>query len=475
MRKQKENIFIILIVLIILAISASGIYAWARYQSIIAQKTTMQVAKWSFKVNGQTENFAEINLADTVQSDHIAENRIAPGTQGCFEIELDASGSEVGVKYTVEITEIVDKPANLKFYSDAEFTKEMKIENGSILITGVITLDKINEKVNKNIYWKWAYNTGSTEEEILQNDVLDTQDAGKTTTMKIIVTGEQLEVNEQLETDIIAPTIKWTEELKILSEDDTGTVYQIPLEVVGNGGYTETTLLSNLELDEVHLLLDNNEITPLTKEMTYEETADGKKIYNLNIKLLTWGKLEIKINKDAIIDNSGLKNEEVRFLVVDIDADMLGSGTEEDPYIIYTVKHLNQVRNKLNVCYRLGRNIDLSTEENWVSIGDATTAFSGSFDGDGYSISNLNINVTTNYAGLFGYNKGNVKNLTIENVNISAGQYTGALAGYNEGQIENIIINEGRVVGDTNTGGLIGYNTNEIKNVNTNVNVKGIR
>ena len=81
---------------------------------------------------------------------------------------------------------------------------------------------------------------------------------------------------------------------------------------------------------------------------------------------------------------------------------------------------------------KLGADIDLKNEE-WTPIGSAVKdhGFMGNFDGNGYTIKNLNIsNITPDadgyvYAGLFGVTEGvdkdnqnYIKNLTIENVNI---------------------------------------------------------
>ncbi|MBV5331097.1 hypothetical protein JZU69_01505, partial [bacterium] len=53
--------------------------------------------------------------------------------------------------------------------------------------------------------------------------------------------------------------------------------------------------------------------------------------------------------------------------------------------------------------YALGANIDASAITNFVPIGDATTNFTGVFDGLGHTVSNLTINrPTTDYVGLFG-------------------------------------------------------------------------
>jgi len=78
----------------------------------------------------------------------------------------------------------------------------------------------------------------------------------------------------------------------------------------------------------------------------------------------------------------------------------------------------------------LAGNIDLSNKP-WTPIGtDFNKPFSGTFDGKGYTVYNLNASGSKNI-GLFGYAKdgGNIKNLNIENAVISANDYAGAVIG----------------------------------------------
>ena len=94
--------------------------------------------------------------------------------------------------------------------------------------------------------------------------------------------------------------------------------------------------------------------------------------------------------------------------------------------------------------------------QNWTPIGTEENQFKGIFDGNGYTIRNLNIVETQAkegkaFIGLFGYaNNATIKNLTIENVNINIAcldidhsqGHIGAVAGSLEGTstIENVTI-----------------------------------
>ena len=110
-----------------------------------------------------------------------------------------------------------------------------------------------------------------------------------------------------------------------------------------------------------------------------------------------------------------------------------GSGTESDPYIIPDLETLEFYRGMINAegdskyniaHYKLTANIDLGGKENpWTPIGsNKDHAFTGTFDGDGHTISELYINSNDDVAGLFGYvgRGGMIRDLTVEGkINVS--------------------------------------------------------
>ena len=117
---------------------------------------------------------------------------------------------------------------------------------------------------------------------------------------------------------------------------------------------------------------------------------------------------------------------------------------------------------------------------NWMPIGNDTTSFTGSFDGQNNTISGLTINTTVGYQGLFGYvNGGTVKNLGLTGVDIiNGGNGTGGVVGYsNNGIIENCSV-DGSITGSgERIGGAVGYTDNStIQNCYTicNINSSGI-
>ncbi|MBT7929215.1 LamG domain-containing protein, partial [Candidatus Peregrinibacteria bacterium] len=115
-----------------------------------------------------------------------------------------------------------------------------------------------------------------------------------------------------------------------------------------------------------------------------------------------------------------------------------GTGTVADPYNINNCTQLQEMSNDLGANFSLVNNIDCSDTVNWNSgsgfapVGSSSPKFTGSLNGNGYSITNLLMSRSgTSYVGLFGYigSPGNVTSLII-NADITGGSYTGGLTGY---------------------------------------------
>lgn len=134
-----------------------------------------------------------------------------------------------------------------------------------------------------------------------------------------------------------------------------------------------------------------------------------------------------------------------------------GEGTEDAPYLIKTEQQLHalaveRAENRQQTHYKLANNINL-TALYWTGIG-ARTAFAGTFDGDGHTVSGLNVNGWHNYDGLFSQNAGTIKNLTVSGT-VKGISRAGMLAGLSSGTITNCRA-MGDVSGGHDTGGLVG-------------------
>ena len=94
-------------------------------------------------------------------------------------------------------------------------------------------------------------------------------------------------------------------------------------------------------------------------------------------------------------------------MTVSLPAFAGGDGSQSNPYQVSTLPELNQVRNYLNAHFIQINDIDVSSTSTWNNgqgfnpIGESGAPFSGSYDGQGYSITGLFINRLTTDIGLF--------------------------------------------------------------------------
>jgi len=165
-----------------------------------------------------------------------------------------------------------------------------------------------------------------------------------------------------------------------------------------------------------------------------------------------------------------------------------GSGTAEEPYLIFTSEHMNAIGSSVpdrDAHFELCADIDLGgyTGNSFNRIGSALNPFTGVFDGAGHTISNFTYQSgSAAYIGLFGYiddANAEVKNLGLiePDINIVTGSCIGAIAGHlSDGSITNCYVEGGIVRGDWDVGGLVGYGRdNRISDCHSTSNVRGKR
>ncbi|MBP3502347.1 MAG: hypothetical protein J6K42_02570, partial [Clostridia bacterium] len=176
-KRKKSYIVVVLLILAILASSIFGYYAYSKYKTTLTGNGTATVAKWSFKVNGQTEQFTTVNLEETMNTaNNVTTKRIAPGTSGKLLLQLDATGSEVAVDYAITL-DVTNKPTNLKMYEKYEngkYSTEIMAKDNIMTVEGIIPLSEVGTVQSKYIYWEWPYQTGEATNDILASDLIDT-------------------------------------------------------------------------------------------------------------------------------------------------------------------------------------------------------------------------------------------------------------------------------------------------------------
>jgi len=160
-----------------------------------------------------------------------------------------------------------------------------------------------------------------------------------------------------------------------------------------------------------------------------------------------------------------------------------GSGTEDEPYLIFTAEQLNLVA--LFMCewdkhFVLANDIDLSGYKGpgFNRIGVSKIPFTGVFDGNDHKIWNFTwASEWINDVGLFGYvdTGAQIKNIGMENVDVNCveGKYVGGLVGENNGGVITNCYSTGSVIGKYWVGALVGSNCSPITNCYSTASVSG--
>lgn len=152
----------------------------------------------------------------------------------------------------------------------------------------------------------------------------------------------------------------------------------------------------------------------------------------------------------------------IPFTVSAANGTLEGNGTENNPYQIEDSTDLFAFASKVNSGQYDANAIltaDINMEDlSWTGIA-ANDYYTGTFDGQGYNIQNLN-----GTEGLFINNSGTVRCVQLTNVSVQReGGNLGAVVGHNRGTVFNCVTS-GKIVGTGSSawsiGGLVGWNDN---------------
>lgn len=208
------------------------------------------------------------------------------------------------------------------------------------------------------------------------------------------------------------------------------------------------------------------------------KSADTLGFKHENGTFLGWsrtddGTVEFRLENGSITPASvTVKKDETLTLYAVWSPIWAGSGTEAAPYEIPDVGKLTALQTQVNEngfsysgkWFRLTNNIDLNNEP-WTPIGvDTGHPFSGSLDGGGKSISGLNVNTSTQYAGLFGaVGEIAVQSLTLQDGSVTCTNGATSWCGGLAGRSGSLLLNDVHIVnmaisgdGLGGTGGILG-------------------
>ena len=168
-----------------------------------------------------------------------------------------------------------------------------------------------------------------------------------------------------------------------------------------------------------------------------------------------------------------------------------GSGEPGDPFVICEADHLRNIEaeGQWNAHFVQVDDIDFSGEapmepigqgylqSTGIGTGDWQDTFSGSYDGHGFEITNIEINGGSEArTGLFGFvvTGAAVQNVRLVNPTVVGLVDTGAVVGRNAGVVENVSVENATVEGTESVGGVVGRNHQTLRIVEVDdLNVEG--
>lgn len=198
--KKKRTLIVLVALLLVVGISS---YTYAKYTGSSNGTGTTTAAAFTVKVNdkdlGEAVDFT-VTPSHTSGSTYVADDKVAPGFGGYFDVVIDPTGSEVALNYTISDLKLSDGTSTLTNVSldkyeviangaqaqgyDAATTVNNSTISDSIMLTNGQTLTE-NNKITVRVYFTWE---GYVDDD---TDKTDTSLAGKVITVSGTVKVDQ--------------------------------------------------------------------------------------------------------------------------------------------------------------------------------------------------------------------------------------------------------------------------------------------
>ncbi len=169
---KKKKILILLLILVLLFFILR--YAYSKYVNQVNISKDMNIAQWNIKINDQdiTQDTHEFLINDFTWNEerHVQKPKVAPGMQGYFNLKVDTTGTQVSIKYTIEIDEsklreISDINLRVTGLEEDGVKQEMQFdEDGKIIIETIKKLDEIKSDPIDNLRLDVVWENLDTEE-----------------------------------------------------------------------------------------------------------------------------------------------------------------------------------------------------------------------------------------------------------------------------------------------------------------------
>lgn len=164
--------------------------------------------------------------------------------------------------------------------------------------------------------------------------------------------------------------------------------------------------------------------------------------------------------------SSGITPVAGKFYNITLDKDKGYTEVSEGNYTVDNEKGLRNLAKLVNsnggkTPINITLTGDITLTEEWTPIGNFENRYTGTFDGNGHTITGLTVNQKERgNVGLIGYlgSGGKVQNLTLENVNLNGYWFVGGVVGYNNNGTVTACTASGSINGKEEVGGIVGSN-----------------
>ncbi|MDE6009350.1 MAG: hypothetical protein K2G90_09100 [Muribaculaceae bacterium] len=230
------------------------------------------------------------------------------------------------------------------------------------------------------------------------------------------------------------------------------SVAEVTLTITGGTAVPQTVKVSNVPLQANYRTNIYGNLLTSTTDITVDKDADWSDpdyIYNV-------------VGWDGTVAD--------KLPEINTSKEMFISSPQE---LAKVAEYVNSGNSLSGITLKLTSDMDLNGF-NWTPIGNNTNKFQGSFDGQGYTISNLSITQkdVADYAGLFGvaWPAGDFKNVTIDGVDINTRAQSGSapvgslIGSANLKTISDITVRNVKIRSYRQTGGIVGAIYGSINN-----------
>ncbi len=205
--------------------------------------------------------------------------------------------------------------------------------------------------------------------------------------------------------------------------------------------------------------------TELTLGTDYTATLNGNSVTSFPLSINATGDYTLTVTGTG--DNTGTQS--VSFSVIE---PLSGSGTQSSPYLIGSIADMTQFANSdfaatywaSDVYVKLTADLTYDgTENNYTPVGTNGNPFYGHFNGDGHTISGINISGTSSYLGIFGYiTNAEVSGIILANSTFEGYFQMGGIVGYsNNGLVSDCWVKDDVTINAQfdDIGGIVGNNS----------------